>query len=268
MLAKSKKKVEWFKAPKSLSEIYQKTGIHFAFITAPKEGNRVCHEWVKCRDFMPDAVRTQITGRPSSIYGFTFDVKNNPPIDVAKTRMLVARDQTTTTEQQTEFTEMMKHGLKLVNYFEKLAGVSLSKMYEVEPAGQSRYKKVFMFVGPKMWMLSPFLVSMYTFLIRLGHKKLKFKDEKELRKALKDLQANPGNMSDNDTNYLKASWDKMETIIKNRTKLFPKEKGFHDIYWKDLSIGQFHNNTGLLALSNMSTPDQGLNKRMKEVTSK
>jgi hypothetical protein len=263
-----KKKVVWFPTPKNLCEIYQKTGIHFAFVTAPKSGNKVCHEWVKCRDFMPDAVRTQITGKPSSIFGFTFNKGKNPPIDIAKTRVLVSKEQLTDDAKRLEFTEMMKAGLKLVNYYEAVAGVSKSKMYEVDIEGQKRYTKIFMFVGPKMWMLSPFLVSMYTFLIRLGHKKLKFKDGKELLAALKDLQANPGKMSDNDTNYLRSSWDKMEQIIKNRAELFPKEKGVHDIYWKDLNISSFHNNTGLLALATGNTPDQELNKRMKEVMSK
>lgn len=260
--ASTMKKVEWFKAPKSLAEEYQQTGIHFTFVSAPKDGSRVCHEWVKCRDFLPDAARTQVTGKPSSIYGFTFDVKKNPPVDMKKMRILVSREGLDTEDKRHEFIQMMTSALKVVNYYESVAGVSLSKMYRVDPEGQTRYNTIVMFVGPLMWMTSPVLISMYTFILRLGHKKLTFKDGDGLRDALKNLQGS--GLSDKDVGYLKASWDKMEDVIRDRAKLFPKKKGVHDLYWKDININSFHHKTGLLCLANGNTPDQELNKRMKE----
>lgn len=265
MAAKAMKQVKWFEHSGHISEEYQQTGIHFAFVSAPKDGNMMCHPWIKCRDFMPDAARTELTGKSTSIYSFNYAKGTNPPVDLKKMRVLVGREQSNTKAKEKEFTEMMRYALKLLNYYEAFAGVPLSRIYEVNPEGQKRYTKVFMFVGPKMWMLSPFLISMYTFLIRLGAKKLEFKDKGELHKKLEKLQASS---TDKDAQYLRSSWDKMEIVLENRAKLFPKKNGYHDIFFKDINISSFHHNTGLVALTRGSSPDQELNKRSKEVMSK
>ncbi len=262
-MTSKKKQVKWFPPKNRLNEIYQQTGMHFAFVSSPKDGDQVCHDWVKCRDYMPDAVRTQLTGERSQIYGFTYEKGVNPPIDLRKMRMLVSKEGLKTDEQKQDFLEMMQASLRLVNYYEKLAGVSLSRMYQVDPEGQTRYNTIIMFVGPIMWMQSPFLVSMYSFLLRLGHKKIVFKNGPDLRKKLEDLSK--ATNRDNDQNYLKGSWDKMHLVIKKRSTLFPKKKGVHDIFWKNIHIDNFHNRTGLVALVKGNTPDNELNKRVKEV---
>ena len=86
-----KTKVEWWKANGGLAEIYQSTHLQFAFLSAPKDGSKQCCAWSKCRDFLHDALRTKITGVKSSIYGFVYDVKTHPPIDLRRTRMLVKK---------------------------------------------------------------------------------------------------------------------------------------------------------------------------------
>jgi hypothetical protein len=257
--------VEWFKNPKSLSEIYQQTGMIFAFVTTPEDGNKMCHEWAKCRDFLHDAVRAQLTGNGCSIYGFTFDPKVNPHVDTRKMRMLVSKHGLKK-DEVTAFQNKMVSALALINHFEKVAKISLTKLAEVNAKGSSK-GAVFLFTGPRMWIQSPFLVSMYTFLLRLGDKELKFKNADELKKELKDLydRSQKGKISDNDASYLGASWNKMHEIIKNRAELFSKSKGVHDIYWKKFNISQFHNNAGIRSLALGSTPDQDLNKRVKEI---
>jgi len=257
--------VEWFKNPKSLSEIYQQTGMIFTFVTTPKDGNKMCHEWAKCRDFLHDAVRAQLTGNGCSIYGFTFDPKKNPNIDTKKMRMLVSKHGLKKDEVPA-FRDKMVSALALINHFEKQAKISLTKLQEVDAKGSSK-GAVFLFTGPRMWMSSPFLVSMYTFLLRLGDKELKFKNAGELKKELKALheRSKTGKINDNDASYLGASWNKMHDIVKHRVKLFPKSKGVHDIYWKEFNISSFHNNAGIRSLALGSTPDKELNQRVKEI---
>jgi hypothetical protein len=238
--------VEWFKNPKSLSEIYQQTGMCFAFVSSPKDGRKACHEWVKCRDFLHDAVRSQIIKKPCSIYGFTFNHSINPPIDLKKMRMLVSKLDMTNDGIE-DFRRKMKCSLILANHFEKLAKTSLTKMEEVDTKGSTK-KAVFLFTGPEFWVTSPFMVSMYTFLLRLGYKELKFNTAADLKSELKMLSENK-KLQDNDTGYLTASWDKMHKIIEKRAELFPKKDGVHDIYLKDCNINSFHNTAGLFNLS-------------------
>lgn len=261
------KKVNWFKNPKSLSEIYQQTGMLFSFVTAPKDGvSEMCHEWVKCRDFLHDAVRTQLTGNPSSIYGFTFNANVNPPIDTKKMRMLVSVAKSKDKAEGKTFMRKMSSALSILNHFERHAPVALSKVEEVDPKGAKK-AAVVMFTGSSMWMKSPFLVSMYTFLIRLGDKELKFKDKKSLQAAFKELNdlQKERKINDNDAKYIGASWNKLHRVIKKRAELFPKKDGFHDIYFSDHGISIFHDRSGIYSLSTFATPDGKLNEKAKEI---
>lgn len=261
MAAKKKKiVVEWFPTRGNLNEIYQKTGMVFAFVTSPKEGSKACHEWVKCRDYLHDAVRVQLTGKPMKVYGFEFSVKKNPPVDLTKMRMLVSKNNMTSKSLGT-FRKQMKAALALVNHFEKQARVSLSKMQEVETKDSGK-AGIFMFTGSRMWLSSPCLVSMYTFLIRLGDKEIAFRNAPHLKKKLEQLA---GSSNDNDNNYLIDTWDKMHLIIKNRLTLFPKKNRFHDMYFKDCNIDAFHNQGGILSLAKRTTADEKLNSRFEEM---
>lgn len=262
-------KVKDFKNPNMLVEIYQKTGILFAFASQPdKKGNmEQCHEWAKCRDFLPDAVRAQITGKKCGIYGFTYTPGGkNPPIDLNKMRLLVANgnpEQGQAPISKADFRRKMEKALIVVNQFEKQGKISLSKMIEVEHSKRNgKEDLVVLFVGSGIWMKSPFLVSLYTFLIRLGDKEPEFKSFGELETAFKALANKSG---DRDFSYLKNSWQKMGTIIRHRKELFPEKDGFHDINFQNMDINAFHNNTGLQALCRLQTPDVKLNKKAKEV---
>jgi len=80
------KEVVWFPTSGNLSEEYQKLGFEFAFMSANYEQ---CHTFVKCRDFLQDAVLWQLEGKKKSIYNFIYDPAKQPPIDLEKMRMLV-----------------------------------------------------------------------------------------------------------------------------------------------------------------------------------
>lgn len=261
-------KVQWFRNPQKLNEIYQQTGTVFSFASLQEEGLTQCHEWVKCRDFLPDAVRSQITGNKCAIYGFTFDPENNPNLCLDKIKMLVSKGELKT-ESIPAFKEKIKSSLKLLNHFEDIAGVSKTKVVKVDESGQNKYKAVFLFSGPPMWLSSPFLVSMYTFLIRLGDKELEFTNNEELEKELNSLviKQQKGKLNDNDACYLKNSWNKMKLIIENRSKLFPEKDNVHDVYWKKYTISEFHNRSGLNSLTICYTMDNDLNVAMKKFMS-
>lgn len=264
-------KVEWFKKSSiglGLNEIYQSTGIMFAFVSSPLNGLCQCHEWVKCRDFLPDAAKSQVTNKKCSIYGFTFDPAKNPIVDLNKMRMMVTKifsKDTNIFEKIPEFKQKIKSSLKLLNHFESIAGVTKSKITKVDPTGQDTYKSIFLFTGSVMWMRSPFLISIYSFLIRLGDKEFQFINNAELKTEFKKLAGYhaSGKINDNDASYLSNSWDKLDLIIKNRSKLFPIKNKVHDIYWKDYNISQFHNRTGLDSLVKSITPDEALNDMIK-----
>ena len=262
-------KVIWFNRKASLAEVYQQTGMLFAFASSPRNNMSQCHEWVKCRDFLPDAVRSQITNKPCLIYGFKFDTNENPAIDLNKMRMLVTKS-VKSENNISEFEQKIRHGLKLINHYETMAGVGKSKINKVDITGQNKYKSIFLFTGSVMWLRSPFLVSMYTFLIRLCDKKIQFTNNSELKTKLKELadEYSSGKINDNDAAYLINSWDKLDLIIKNRSKLFPIKNRVHDIYWKKYAINTFHNTTGLNSLARAATPDKDLNSKIKALKQK
>lgn len=262
-------KVAWFHESHDLCEIYQRTGMLFTFVSSPQNNLAQCHEWVKCRDFLADAVRTQITTKPCSIYGFRFSVDKNPPIDLNKMRMMVTKSPLAK-NNISEFKQKIRSGLKLIHHYENMMGISKTKLNEVSIAKQTKYKSIFLFTGSVVWLKSPFLVSMYSFLIRLGDKEISFTNNLELKVAFKSLadQFKSGKISDNDASYLVNSWNKLDLIIKNRSKLFLTKNKVHDVYWNPNTIGTFHNQTGVDSLSRSRTPDRILNDKIKELISK
>jgi len=253
--------VKWFKDVKHLSEIYQKTGMLFAFVTYSEEKDTyiACHQWVKCRDFLPDAVRAFATKTPCVIYGFEYNSKLNPPIDMEHMRMLVSK-QVISKEGLPDFKDTIVSATMLLNHFEKENGITLTKVQEMSTKG-SKQKAIYMFTSSPVWVQSPFMVSLYTFLIRLGEKKVKFKDKKELLTKLKRIADNK-NDNDNDSVYLGKLWDRLHSIVANRNILFPKKNKLHDINFKDYAIHDFHNYTGIKSLVEFCTPDKELNKRV------
>lgn len=242
-------KVEWYKQVNSLNEIYQQTGMLFSFVTSPAKGLKQCHQWVKCRDYLHDAVRAVHTGKDFRIYGFFYDPKKNPHTDLKKMRMLVTKAGMTKADL-VKFKKAMKNGLLLLNHYEGLMGAGLSKVQEVNA---DKDKHVWMFTGPKVWMNSPSLVSMYTFLIRLGVKEIKFKDNKELRDKLEALSKSQH--ADNDTSYLTSMWSHLDWVAKNYKKYLIGKDGIDDIYNNStVNIDRFHNNAGIKSLIDCCSP--------------
>jgi len=229
---------------KSLSEEYQPTGMYFAFLSVK---NEMCHTWIKCRDFLQDAVRNQLTGRNDSIYGFCYLPKEDPKIDLKKTRLLV---------KGVNLDEVIKYSLQLVNHYEKAVGLTpRSKITKVDD--------MYIFLGPGEWSQSSILISLYTLLIRLGCRKIEFKNEKELTKAYEKLISDKETSNINDIRYLKCVYKYIHTALENRDLLMFKQKD--KILFGDIQIDSFHSRSGIVALCSNTITDEKLKNKFKEI---
>ncbi len=226
----------------NLDEIYQKSGMRFAFISAPKDGNAQSCSWVKCRDFLHDAFRAFIHKSSCSIYGFSYNYKTDPPIDTRRIRMLIMD----VDKNADILKKNILNGVKLINHYESLANIKQrTKRYEVNPG-------IWVINGPNFWLKSPVLISMYTFLLRLGELNIVFKNTKDLEKQLKKHSSKEGN---NDAKYLYTTWNKMSLIVENYDKIFLKGKRYENCITNKtnmLHVNSYHNTMGIVSFCNGS----------------
>lgn len=259
--------VEWFPPTNLLVEAYQQTEFKFSFVGLPDKNkiSKQCHPWAKCRDFLPDAVRATITGKPFSVYGFNFNPDINPILDLNTMRMLVYKSDLKLIDV-VEFEDKMFFSINLLNHYEKIMKIDTSILYRTEKDYNGR--PVYLFIGNGEWMRSPFLISLYTFLIRLGDKKIIFKDNENLMGRYKDLIKNHdlGRIYDNDIGYLKSMWDILHLILKNRKMLTYNNKIVDPIF-KDSLVNNslFHNRTGIRSLSQATTPIKERNEAIRKI---
>lgn len=227
----------------NLCEISQQVGMKYAFLSVD---NKQCHPWIKCRDFLHDALRCQVTGKKDGIYGFNFDPEVNPPLDLKKMRMLVKRDPHSKEKNPSEVTkEAIYRALSIIRCIETKAGIkTLSKLHVTDED-----EDIYIFEGPRAWMGSPFMISLYTLLIRLGAKKIEFDNVEELDAELKRLSDNEEKSSDNDIRYLKVVQPYIHKIVENRKKLKYVGKDNKPLFFVDKGINIFHNYTGVVSLT-------------------
>lgn len=252
-------KVNWFKSVNNLAEMYQSVNMKFSFASKKDGVFTQCHKWVKCRDFLHDAVRTALTGDKSIIYGFSFEKGVNPDVDLAGMTMLVSQKGL---KKEDDLLPSLHKSLKIINYYETIAKQPLSKLTKVEGDKTSKYKHVWVVEGPKIWMTTPYLVSMFTFLLRLGCKEVEFTDGKTLKEVLKEASTGK-NEKDNDANYLTSVWDKLEILIANHSEIVDEEKdGYSKLYFQGTIIGSFHDKSGIVSTCNGTTWSTEFNKKI------
>jgi hypothetical protein len=254
--------IKWVE-DKHMAEIYQSTKFQFAFVSSPKVGNKQCHPFVQCRDFLHDAVKSHLNKGSCSIFGFTYRYGKNPPVDMRNMRMLVTKFNMKEQERD-EFEKKMECAIKIINHYETIAGWPKSKLRYV---GNKDRSNVWLFVGSGKWMKSPFLVSMYSFLIRLGdkYKKLgKFRDTEDLVKKLKETSTK---FTDNDAKYLGPTHNKMHLIMAKADGLFLKGGKIDPTYKKKITVYSFHDNCGIYSLCQDRVPPQvkSLSAKIKEM---
>lgn len=145
-------------ADASLSEIYS-TGFQLAFTSYH---NQMCHAWVLCKDFMADAVWSQIHGKPVSIYSFKYNPKKQAKISFKPVKVIV-RDKTQSGE---EHDRRCRQSIKFLNIVERLHGFPESRAEKVKFGDTDQ--NVWMFTCPTEWVHASPMLSLLTLYIRIG----------------------------------------------------------------------------------------------------
>jgi len=265
----SKAKIVEFKPYKTVSygEEYQPTGFHYAFLSPD---NKMCHHWIKCRDFLQDALRNQLTGRADAIYSFRYKPGVDPKVDTKRTKILVKKMPTPSNEaQRKEFREMMKCSLKLVNHYEKVHKFSPRSKLLMAKEDKKDFQEIYLFQGPGVWSQGAVMIAIYTFLIRLGHFKIKFSDESSLRKEYEKIIN--GKKQTNDARYLKTVYKNLHLALKHKNEHLFKRPGWKKgdkILFHDSRMGSFHHHSGIVSLSQFNTPVQELNDKFRKIFQK
>ncbi len=268
-------KIKWY-PDKSMNEIYQQTGIQFAFLSPDGEQ---CHPFVLCRDFLHDAVKAHLNENSWTIYGFTYTHGKYPAIDMTAMRMLVRKRIFTTevkkpSDAQAKLVEKFKadmdYSLRLLNHYEDIGKIPKSGMDETE---DSFGNPVSLFTGSPIWLSNTFFISMYTYLIRLGDKDVDFKTEADLMKGYKilmDSHVTPGKTPakgqkahDNDIGYLRRNWDKLRLVMENREELFGIDKVHPMFFDKNIGNETFHDRCGIFNLCSYASYSGDLNAKLK-----
>jgi len=255
--------VKWFNSGGSVAEIYQQVNVQFAFLTSPKDGDMQCHDFIKCRDFLHDAVKAQLNKNKWTIYGFTYEYGKNPPVCMEAMNMLIRMPGGKSAEKA--FRKFIKRSKKLLYHYEDMMKIERSKVVDDHDKSGN---PVAIFKGDPIWMSSPFLVSAYTYLIRMGDKDLKFENNTELIKAYQEeiKEREKASKMDNDMHYLKDIWNKLDIVLKNTDKLFSLDKNDIDPIFFDKGVQNqtFHDRCGIQSLCKFISP----NKVVKEFVSK
>jgi len=249
---------------KSYSEEYQVTGFHYAFMSAD---NKMCHHWIKCRDFLQDALRNQLTGRKDQIYSFNYNPDTDPKVETKRTLMLVKRVGKTTEDSKTEFALMMKSALQLVNHYEKMYKFTpRSTLIRTKHNGTGPDQDVYLFQGPGIWSQGAIMIAIYTFLIRLGHFKPEFKTDDELMAEYERIIKDKSNS--NDTKYLKTVYKNLHPALEHRDKHLFKKPGYKKgdkVLFHDSPMNSFHHHSGIVSLSQFNTPVKELNDEFRRI---
>lgn len=158
-MRKNKKKIAWFNESASLQQALS-AGLEYAFVS--KE-NKQCCPWVLCKDFLQDAVYNQLYRTKRKIWGFCFNPRIHEPIDVEKTRILLANS------QDPDFRNKIPQCLDFIHQIENRLRISKTRVRECsKPALKYRQGGVWYFEGNKRWLSSPVMLSLYTLLLRVG----------------------------------------------------------------------------------------------------
>lgn len=152
--------VQWHPKTNKLDQV-PKEGLEYAFVS---KNNQQVHQLVWCKDFLQDAVFAQINNRRIEIYGFEFNPRRSPKIDLKKTRIMI------TNFKDKDFQEkLFTQCLPLLHHVEKrlkMPKTKASKCTGTPPVyGRSG---VWMLEASRRWQKAPPMISLYSFLIRLG----------------------------------------------------------------------------------------------------
>jgi hypothetical protein len=243
--AKAKAKVVWFNEYQDLGEAIV-SGLQLALIS---EDNHQCMPFVRCKDFLQDAVHGTIIQRTADHSGFTYDPKKHKPVCLKKMRLLAANS------QDPSLRDKIPSCLDFINQFEKELGIVKTKTTAVEcDEPKQRYKAggVWLLEANQRWIRSPTMVSLYSLLVRVGFTHTLGKSYKETIAAIVEgkLQA----YQPADQYRLQNAKKGIDRILKygDRT-IFHKQMKKN--YPAGISVYSMHNHMGIQGFSeNLTQP--------------
>ncbi len=247
-------KVKKYEKTASLGEIYQKSGLVYAFLSAPRDGTAQCHPFVKCRDFLHDAVRAAVNNNKVSIYGFKYDPNEDPKIDLKRTRLLLRYPDL----EVKKFATIINTAVKLLHHYENMMGLKVKTSIYKSTDGD------YIVTSSNVWLKSPILTSTFSLLFRIAELQPEFDIDnnaslitsyKKIIDSVKDIK----HKDNKDVLYLSKIYDRLHIILENYGPLCNVNKSFFsDILRKEIDINNYHNNTGIISLCSNTHIDKTL----------
>lgn len=199
----------------SYAEIPQTSSTKFAFVHKKEDGSYEEQFYpVKCRDFLGDAVYTTHSGKPSSIYRFSFNGK----VDTDKTRLAIHFG------NPKEYQNFLKK-YELLHKIEETNGFEQTTVQVVTE------NVILLIEGDKAWIESVWAISLYTFLLRCASY------------SGDSLFTVPE--GSNEAMY-KTRVEKLDLLLDNVRNILDATKT--PLGWTEDSIGAVHNSSGFTSL--------------------
>jgi len=218
-MAKAKKKlIRVKKWPADEGNPYGYNKPQFAWMSPPVEGVRTqLTPFVYCREQVTAQAHAAMNDKrhndfkPSEGYNF----------DKEKVRILIARDP----KDFNEFRDKLFNAKAVMNVYEDIAGWDQSKITTVK---HEIHDNVWLLTGPGGWLMSPQLISTFTFILRLGAEYGPFDVDGGIDSVERDFKALVSEHQGKDghgdiTRYLRSFRNEIYILLKYHKELFGKE---------------------------------------------
>jgi len=234
-----KRNIVWYNEPNSYTilQIYKK-GLEYALVS---DKYQQCHQFVWCKDFLHDVVHATVNNFGFELYGFLYSPLNDPKPCLKEIRLLISNS------KDKKLASLIPSCVDFLNQIEARIKMSKTIVRKVaNPQCDRKKTGVFLFQGNSRWLMSPPMLSLYTWLIRIGLCHKIGTSFKETIKALKEKTISPYQVKD-------AQWIKdCEVALHKIIRLGDKKIFYRDIkmnYPESLNIDEVHNRLGILSYS-------------------
>lgn len=241
----------------------------FKFMHArPAKNDRrrmVCvgREAFTCREFFIRALRYFITEKTNSYNYFK-------EIDTSRVYITVSGDRCGSMDARDtmmpEFRSRLEKSLAIVNALESKYKWPRTKIYPVIPTGRN-IRPAMLFIGDRRWNKSPYLMSLYTLIIRAGWRtwvpeSVKGKAWEEVKRIISKA-ANKKISNNEDVGWVRNSVNYWHLLLEKYDHLFGEEDRAYQ--WSEERLGSSYNSTseGIDRLVSGSTDHSELYKKFK-----
>ena len=139
-------------------QIYSK-GLEFALVS---DNFEQCHPFVWCKDFLHDVIFSTVHGNKFDIYRFFYDPARNPTACLRELRLLV------TNSRDSRLTSRVDACLAFLNQIEGSLGLKQTRVRKCLQSPPEYRHGVYLFQASRRWLSAPPMLSLYSFLIRIG----------------------------------------------------------------------------------------------------